>query len=141
MCIRDRLILIGLLTASWTWVHQERQVPEFVHAEIQNNIKQLITDYIQDNLPTAQDLEFHKVWTQPIGNKKLKAFFKYSFNNPSSEQGDTGVLIDGYALLEKSSTNQKPGYNVWTLQDIHILNNHLTFNEGIEISPNDSTEN
>ena len=117
-------------------VQSDQKVPEIIHAEIQDDLKQTIADYVYQKLPNVKNIKFSNIWSESLGENKIKAHFKYSFDEDSSEVGKSENLIDGFAILNKSDQTDE-GATVWSLDEIQILNNHVTFEEGLTFSPGD----
>ena len=72
-----------------------------MHVGIQNDLKEIIAEYVQKNLPESKNLRFEKFWTEAVKKNKVKASFVYSFEDPSQENGDTVTEIAGSAILDK----------------------------------------
>ncbi len=134
------IILTVLFSVTWCWVQNDQNISEMVHTEIQEEIKVLIRDYIQTQLPTATNLKFTNVWSETINSEEVKAYFKYSFDEAEGDGGRTGMLIDGYARLNKNGV-VKQGVETWTLREIQISNNHIIFKEGITLTPGNDSSN
>ena len=131
------IILTVFLVFTWSLVQSDQKVPEIINAEIQDYLKVIITEYIQKKVPNISNINFNNIWSETIDSSKLKVHFKYSFDEDNSEIGKSENLIDGFAILNKSQLNQGEATE-WTLDEIQILNNHVTFEEGITLGPNDT---
>jgi hypothetical protein len=95
------LVFAAALIGSWTAVYSKKPVAESVHVGIQNDLKNIITEYVQKNLPSAKNLRFEKMWTETIKPNRVRANFVYSFEEPG-ENGEPAVVeINGAAILNK----------------------------------------
>ena len=128
-------LLVLFLVVYWSWGFQNMTlaVSEETHIDLQEDIRNIITEYIQENLPASQDLKFERLWTENITDNQVKASFSYSFNDPGEDIGPARVLIDGYAILNKKITDDEE-FEVWNFDELYILNNHIQFEEGESIT-------
>ena len=133
------LVIFVALYWSWSIIHStEDSVTEVVHTGIQEDLKQIITNYIEENLPSSKNIEFERMWTEKTKDTQVRASFIYSFEDESEEAGSARVQIEGYAILNR---DQKPNkdYDVWSFDELYILDNHVIFKEGITVGPSDLT--
>ena len=134
------LILIYFtMLGTWKVINQANPVSEVVHVGIQEDLKRVIENYIKENLPESKDLNFHRLWTELKAPNQVKATFMYSFADDGEESGKTRVEIEGYAILNRDKTKNDTT-DVWSFDELYILNNHVIFDEGITITPSDSDE-
>lgn len=134
------LLLIMLsMFLSWKWASSSRPVSEDVHAGIQQDLKRIIAEYIQQNLPSSKNLRFDRFWTESMSKNKVKATFLYSFEDSSAETGEARVQVDGYAVLNrKDKSGEDEEYDIWSFDELFILNNQVEFKQPLEIrSAND----
>ncbi len=131
MKIISLIIFAGALVGSWTLVHHKRPVPQSVHVGIQNDLKNIIADYIQKNLPESKNLKFHKFWTETLNKNQVQATFVYSFDNPEASE-EANVQIEGLALLNKIA--ETPELVTWSFDQLWISGNKVTFASPIQIT-------
>jgi hypothetical protein len=136
MKIISLLVFVFALIGSWYLTHREQTIPESVHAGIQDELKQIIAEYVQKNLPNSKNLTFKRFWTETLQKNKIKASFIYSFDDTNETSGAVGMEIDGFAILNKVSEN--PDSTEWSFDELKILNNGIEFREPIRISPKDA---
>jgi len=129
------LLLIMLsMFLSWKWASSSRPVSEDVHAGIQQDLKRIIAEYIQQNLPSSKNLRFDRFWTESMNKNKVKATFLYSFEDSSAETGEARVQVDGYAVLNrKDKSGEDEEYDIWSFDELFILNNQVEFKQPLEI--------
>ena len=96
------LALIG----SWALVHAKKPVAESVHAGIQSDLRNIITEYVQQNVPESQNIRFEKLWTEALSKDRVEAKF--------AEESAEMV--------------------VWNLDELRILGNTVNFTEPIQIT-------
>jgi len=131
MKIISLLIFSAALIGSWALVHSPRPVAESVHIGIQSDLKNIIAEYVQKNLPESKNLIFDKFWTETMNKNQVKAVFVYSFDNPSD--GETAnVQIQGQALLNK--VDETPETVTWSFDELTISDNKITFTDPIQIT-------
>jgi hypothetical protein len=131
MKIVSLLIFGAALIGSWAMVHAPRPVAESVHIGIQSDLKNIIAEYVQKNLPESKNLVFDKFWTETVNKNQVKASFVYSFDNPSDGE-DATVQIEGSALLNK--VDESPETVTWSFDQLMISDNKVTFSEPIQIT-------
>jgi hypothetical protein len=132
MKIISLVVFLIALIGSWFLSHREATVPESVHAGIQSDLKQIITEYVQKNLPNAKGIVFKKFWTETIAKNKIKATFAYTFDDTNDKSGSIGMEIDGYAILNKVSENAEQ--MEWSFDELHINNNSVEFKDPLKIT-------
>lgn len=130
------VFIVFLMWWSWSIIKAPALLSEDTHIGIQEDLRRVITEYIIENLPGAEDIRFERFWTQTIKENKIKATFSYSFENPPSE-GDHNkarIGVEGHAILNRSK-EENSVYDVWNLDELYVLNNYVTFKEGVTIRP------
>ncbi|MBX3020207.1 MAG: hypothetical protein KF799_00900 [Bdellovibrionales bacterium] len=120
------------LTGTWFLAHANKPVAESVHIGIQNDLKRIITEYVQKNLPESKNLRFTKFWTETLKNDKVKAYFLYSFEDTTEEGEPAEVEIDGSAILNK--VDETAENSTWSFDELQILDTKVRFNEPIQIN-------
>lgn len=133
-------ILLFAMSWSWSLIHRDSKVSESVHIGIQDDLKRIISEYIEKNLPSSKDLRFEKIWTEKVKDDQVKASFIYSFEDENEEVGAARVEIEGYALLNRDKTPNEE-FDVWSFDELYILNNRVDFKEGITVGPNAENAN
>lgn len=132
MKIVSVVVFAAALIGSWLVVRTPAQVSETMHVGIQNDLKNIITEYVQKNLPDSKNLRFDKFWTETVKKDQVKATFVYSFEDPSTENGDTTIQIAGSAMLNKGE--ETTDSVTWNLNSLNIKDSHVDFQEPIQIT-------
>ena len=135
-------LLVFFFAMQWSWslIHESSGIEERVHVGIQNELKRIITDYIQETLPNSKGFHFKRFWTESLKKNQVKATFIYSFEDATEETGPARVQVEGYAILNRhSATHEEHDY--WNFDELYILNNHVDFKEPIEISTKEDDSN
>lgn len=120
------------LSGTWMLAHSKKPVAESVHVGIQNDLKRIISEYVQKNLPASKNLRFQKFWTETLNDKKVKAYFLYSFEDTTAEGEPAEVEIDGSAVLNK--VDEKGNESIWSFDELQILDSKVAFSEPIQIT-------
>jgi hypothetical protein len=107
-------------------------VAESVHIGIQNDLRNIITEYVQKNLPQSKNLRFEKMWTETLKKDKVAAYFVYSFEDNSQGSEPATVQVNGRAILNK--VNETPQMATWSFDELKILDNEVNFSEPLQIS-------
>lgn len=131
MKIVSVIVLLVALIGSWRVAYSMRPIAESVHLGIQQDLKIIITDYIQKRLPEAKNIKFEKFWTETVRKNKVKAFFVYSFEDSSTENGAIRTQIEGNATLNKAAETEEE--ITWNFDELQIKDNHVEFIEPIQI--------
>ncbi len=131
MKIVSVLIFGAALIGSWALVHAPKPVAQSVHVGIQNDLKNIIAEYVQKNLPESKNLRFEKFWTETVKPSQVKASFTYSFDNPDGGE-NAQVEIEGSALLNK--IDETPELVTWSFDQLVISDNKVTFTDPIQIT-------
>src|SRR3954467_13189522 len=101
MKIVSSVIFAVALIGSWNMARSQGPTSQSVHIGIQNDLKNIIAEYVQKNLPNSKNLRFDKFWTETVKKDVVKATFAYSFEDESAENGNTVVEIEGSAILAR----------------------------------------
>lgn len=132
MKIVSVLFFAVALTATWMAANGHRPVGESVHTGIQGDLKRIIAEYVQGNLPESKNLRFEKFWTETVSKDKVKAFFVYTFEDKTEDGEPAEVEIQGSAILNK--VDETAGNSTWSFDELQILDNKVTFSEPIQIT-------
>lgn len=127
------ILVFGLaLGGSWMLVHSKKPVAESVHVGIQNDLRRIITEYVQKNLPQSQNLRFEKMWTENVNKDKVRAHFVYTFEDRTQNNEPALVEINGSATLTK--VDETSEMVTWSFSELQILDNKVNFSEPIQIT-------
>lgn len=132
MKIVSVLIFATALIGSWYVVHAKRPIAQSVHAGIQADLKNIIAEYVQKNLPESRGLRFEKFWTETVQKNKVKAYFVYSFEDTTEGGEPASVEIEGSAILNKIDENEE--VVTWSFDELQILDNKVEFSEPIQVT-------
>ena len=124
------LLLTGVLYWSWAIVQAPLAIPESTHVDIQDDIKMMIAETVQNNLPTVENFRFERFWTENLETNKVKAFFTFSFENSAEQEEAARYGIEGSAVLTYDEAK-----NVWNVEGPIFSNNAITFKNGLTIHP------
>lgn len=121
------LAMIG----TWRVAYSARSVSESVHVGIQEDLKRIITEYIEKKLPEAKNIRFEKFWTETVKKDQVRAFFAYSFDDSNATSGSTRTAIEGYATLNKADETEEE--ITWNFDELQVKDNRIEFVEPIKI--------
>ena len=133
MKILSLVFFVTLL--SWTWhvVHSNSPVDFETHTDIQAKMKELIESTIKSKKPDTKSVEIVKIWTQDLGDRKIKANFSYKFIETNAQNESTERLIDGEAVLFRDISDN-PSIDQWTVQSLQTKGDSISFNEGSTVN-------
>ena len=133
-------LIVFIVLLSWTWhiVHSSSPVDFETHSDIQSKMKELIEATIKSKKPDTKSVEIVKIWTQDLGDRKVKASFSYKFIETNAQNESTERLIDGEAILFRDISDN-PSLDQWTLKSLTTKGDSISFNEGSVISSDNQT--
>lgn len=138
------LLLVLILKWSWATVNGPSLVSEEIHISLKNELQKIISTSIANQIPSVNEIVFHKFWTESISDSKVKASFVYSFIDSSEAAEKAAVHFTGYAFLNKSvdsnATTGEAELEYWTLDEIKVHNTLIEYDKGITIKPSDDDE-
>jgi hypothetical protein len=135
----------------WSWKASKTPnlVSEDTHIGIQEDLKRVITEYVKENLPNVKEVHFEKFWTQTLEANRVKAVFSYTFDddNSTEEKADNApekkasatVGVAGFAILNHSK-QEDSDYDLWSLDELNVENNHIIFKDGTAIRANPANQ-
>ncbi len=132
MKIVSVLVFAFALVGTWALVHNPRPVAQSVHIGIQNDLKNIIAEYVQKNLPESKNLRFEKFYTETLNKSRVRAVFAYSFEDKTEEGEPAAVQIEGEAILNK--IDETPETVTWSFDQLTIQDNKVTFSDPIQIT-------
>lgn len=128
------VVFIAALVWTWNIIHTSEAVGFETHSGIQVKLAELIENTLATKKPQAKDLTIRRLWTESLGDNKVRAVFAYSFTEPSADGGELEQVIEGEAILyrEPSETAE---VDKWILQSVKTTNDVVVFTEGSTITP------
>lgn len=133
-------LFIFACAMSWTWsiIHSSEAIGFETHSGIQVKFMELIESTLASKKPNAKDLAIHKIWTETLGDNKIKAVFEYSFLEESEDGEMIEQIIGGEAVLYREPSEQE-NVDRWVLQSVETTNDAVVFSEGSTITPDTET--
>jgi hypothetical protein len=119
------------MALTWRLVEAPAAVPEATHVLIQEDLKRIISEKIAEDLPSAQDIQFDRFWTQNMKGGKVKASFLVSFDIPDDEEPTRHGIQGQYLLTFDSKSGQWSG-------DGDFEYTQISFKNGVVINPSGS---
>ncbi|MBX9767623.1 MAG: hypothetical protein K2X47_10165 [Bdellovibrionales bacterium] len=125
-------VLLLVLIFSWRETQRPGDIPAAIHFSLQSELQQFIQKYISENVASAKDIKFHRLWTKPVDIDTVDAQFEYSFLSQSDGEGVAKTLLAGSARL-----NRVPGKEAasegWSLARVQIDDQTIEFEQGVLI--------
>jgi hypothetical protein len=127
-------LILFTVALVWTWnlVHKEPAISFETHSGIQEKLAVLISETIKAKRPTATEVLIEKIWTEVLSPGKVKAFFVYSFKEPTQE-GMTNSQIKGEGFLERQDDDGS-GNDRWVLTKVKTSSDSIQFEEATIIT-------
>lgn len=129
------VFLVFLMWWTWSVIKAPSLLSEDTHIGLQDDLRRVITEYIQENLAGATDIKFEKFWTQTLKENQVKATFAYSFDDAASaaDSATARIGVEGYAILNRVK-EQDSDFDVWSLDELNVLNNRVIFKDGVIVN-------
>ncbi len=119
-------LLCVFLAVTWFTFHEPPQHSEELHISLRTQLKQLIQKTLSEKEPDANNVQFHKMWTEPTRQKnEITAQFEYSY-----DQQSTNVQVSGAAVIIKQSMRSQD-YELWVVHSIRTDNWSIDFQEPV----------
>lgn len=122
------IVFVAALSYTWCLAHTKMPLAETVHVGIQDDLKNIIKNYIENNMEGATDIRFVRMWTETVNPSKVKAHFIYSFADSQNNR----IEMDGHALLNKISENNEEVK--FSFDELKIQNQSVVFDEPMNIT-------
>ena len=124
--ILSGLLFVVFLLSTWFVLYQKPKYPEALHISLQEQLKQIIQSTLLKQQPLAQNLQFHKMWTESASQKdQIKAVFRYSFDSSDGAR----LSVQGQATMVRNTVDDIQ--DLWRVTDIQTNNNKIEFSEPI----------
>lgn len=132
--IASLIAFAAALAGTWYLVNTTPAVEFETHVGIQDKLSELIKETIAAKGPQMKDITVTKIWTENLGENKVRATFTYQFTevNPETNE-ETQQTIDGEAELYRE-VSEDSGANKWVLQAVKTTNDAVQFTEGSVIT-------
>lgn len=135
------IVFTAALIWSWNVIHSSSAVGFETHSAIQQKFAELIEKTIQSKKPEATSIEILKLWTENVGDRKVKAIFSYKFTEPASDKNKEAfeTVINGEAVLYRDLSDD-PTVDKWTLQSLTTKDDNVNYIDGSVVTPDNSGE-
>ncbi|MEQ1875970.1 MAG: hypothetical protein ABL958_04945, partial [Bdellovibrionia bacterium] len=108
------VLLLFCLGFTWHLAHVQDPISLKVHRELQQAVSEVIKAAVTQQLPSATDFAFTRLYTQTIDENSVKTYFVYSFNEAGADA--TEREVQGQALLTRDPAEK----GKWILDDIRV---------------------
>lgn len=132
------VVFIAALVWTWNVIHTSQAVGFETHSGIQSKLAELIETTLATKKPNAKDLSITRLWTETLGENKVRAVFAYKFTDVSESGEALEQLIEGEAILYREPS-ENANVDKWILQSVKTTNDVVVFTEGSTITPGAET--
>ena len=132
------VVFIAALIWTWNVIHTSQAVGFETHSGIQVKLAELIENTLATKKPHAKDLSITRLWTESLGDNKVRAVFAYKFIDKSEGGEALEQVIEGEAILHREPS-ESADVDKWTLQSVKTTNDIVVFTEGSTITPGEAT--
>lgn len=130
----NSVVFFLIIWATQCLITAEKSVSFEQHVQVQQELSQLIANYVKENLPNMTNFKMHSVYTLPPKKGLMDAYFNYSFT--TAVEGTTQLAtteLAGTATLRKLKDEPQE----WALEKIAIEGETVNFTDPIVITPKD----
>ncbi|WP_415064304.1 hypothetical protein [Bdellovibrio sp.] len=128
------IVFIAALVWTWNVIHTSQAVGFETHSGIQVKLAELIENTLATKKPHAKDLSITRLWTESLGDNKVRAVFAYKFIDTTEGGEALEQVIEGEAILHREPS-ESANVDKWTLQSVKTTNDIVVFTEGSTITP------
>ncbi len=132
------IVFIAALVWTWNVIHTSEAVGFETHSGIQAKLAELIENTLAVKKPNAKELAITRLWTETLGDNKVRAVFAYKFIDTAEDGEAMEQVIEGEALLHREPSDQA-NVDKWTLQSVKTTNDIVVFTEGSTITPGEDS--
>lgn len=132
------IVFVAALVWTWNVIHTSQAVGFETHSGIQVKLAELIKTTLATKRPNAKDLSITRLWTETVGENKVRAVFAYKFTDVSENGENIEQIIEGEAVLHREPSDTA-NVDKWTLQSVKTTNDIVVFTEGSTITPGAET--
>lgn len=133
-----KIVSLIIFTAAlfWTWnlIHSSPAIGFETHSGIQEKLADLIKNTVFSKKPNIHNFRISRLWTESLGENKVRAVFAYQFTEPVAGGESTEQTVEGEAVLFHEPPDES-GSDRWTLQSVHTTSDIVTFSEGLVVTP------
>jgi len=133
------LAVIGFIAFTFWFSKRTEELSIDQMNKMNNMIAQYMTQAVQNNQPSATNIEFSKIYTEVLeSGKKMKAHFKFSYIEPNEKGEMEKVYRKGSFLITSEDGNQ------WKAQIEEAGDIKIEFLEPYDVTDNansDTTDN
>ncbi len=134
------LFLTAALIFTWQMIHSPTATGSETHVGIQSELRTMILNTVHSKKPDVQNLRITRLWTEAMGENKVKAVFSYAFDELSEDKTQVqSQTVDGEAILHREASEDL-AIDKWALQSVKTTNDKIQFSEGSVITPNQKSE-
>lgn len=126
-------IFAAALIWTWTLIHSASPISFETHSGIQERLAEFIVETVKSKRPNASEILVEKIWTEVLGDGKVKAFFIYSFKDSSDEAGLVSSRIQGEGILERQGEDET-GNDRWSLTQVQTTGDAIQFDEALIVT-------
>lgn len=129
------IVLFAFMIWTYKLSSSSQGVPVSTHVNLVNELKQIMGDYLQQNVPGIQNISFLQVYTENRGSKdKLIAYVKYSYESPLENGQVTKELREGTIDLTSKDNGE-----TWEPVSMDFKDLSVEFLEDLKIVPGSQT--
>lgn len=131
-------VLLLAFIFSWRGTQNPSDIPAAIHFSLQSELQQFIQKYISENVASAKEIKFHRLWTKPVDIDTVDAQFEYSFLSQADGEGLAKTLLSGTARLNRVQGAEAASEG-WSLARVQIDDQTIEFEQGMLIRSDGSS--
>lgn len=119
---------------TWNLIHSDSAIGSETHSGIQNELGNMIIQTVQAKKPGAQNIRITRLWTETVGENKIRAVFAYRFTEAGEGAETLDQVVEGEAILYREPSDDSR-LDKWVLQNVRTTGDAVTFSEGAVVTP------
>lgn len=128
------IIFTAVLVWTWNIIHSTQAIGFETHSGIQIKLAELIKQTVLAKKPQAKSFRISRLWTESLGETKVRAVFAYEFLEDLNENESIEQTVEGEAVLFREPKDES-NLDKWILQSVRTTNDIVTFSEGLIVTP------
>lgn len=130
----------ALIVLAMSWTFNQSQISQALplrqHDFLVQELKDLIVDYLVENVSEVEDITFHRFFTEiTVPQQRIGAYVKYSYVSSMDSGAKTRELREGEFDLISADNGQ-----TWEPHAVNFKDLNLEFLEGLRVTPGEPTE-
>lgn len=135
------LIVLGFMGWTWCLANGERDFGLSESREMEGQIQEIITEYVQSKRPNVENLRFLQLFTEVVQpNHEMRVHVRYVIEESTSDKDTAEQMFQGVVILKSEDGKAWQ----WAGQDVRApiveFKNGVKVDKAVEAEPETSNE-